>query len=43
MIVNDNNGSDELTIPLDLAGFMIHFRHRLPNTEEIETPTQYIT
>ena len=41
MIVKDSDDSDELTIPLDLDGCMIHFRHRLPNTEEIATLKQY--
>jgi hypothetical protein len=41
MIVKDNNGSDALTIPLDLAGCMIHFRHRQPTTEEILTLKHY--
>jgi hypothetical protein len=27
LIVNNNNGSDALKIPLDLAGCMIDFRH----------------
>jgi hypothetical protein len=41
MIVKDNNGSDALTIPLDLAECMIYFRHRLPTTDEISKPKQY--
>jgi hypothetical protein len=41
MIVNDNNGSDVLTIPLNLAEFMINFRHRLPTTDEITGPKHY--
>jgi hypothetical protein len=41
MIVKDNNGSDALTIPLDLAGCMIHCRHRLHTNEEISTLNQY--
>jgi hypothetical protein len=36
MIVKDNNVNHALTIPLDLAGCMKHFRQRLPITEEIE-------
>jgi hypothetical protein len=41
MIVKGNNGSDALTIPLDLVGCIIHFRHRLPTTDEIATLKQY--
>jgi hypothetical protein len=41
MIVKDNNDSDVLTIALDLDGCMIHFRHRLLTTDEIETRKQY--
>jgi hypothetical protein len=41
MIVKDNNGSDALTIPLDLSGCMIHFRHRQPTIDEIRTPKNY--
>jgi hypothetical protein len=37
MIVKDNNGSDTLTIALDLAGYVIHIRRILPKTEEIAT------
>jgi hypothetical protein len=35
MIVKGYKGSDALTltIPLDLAGCMIHFRHRLPTND----------
>jgi hypothetical protein len=29
MMIKDSNGSDILTIPLDLAGCMVHFKHRL--------------
>jgi hypothetical protein len=28
-------------IPLELAGYMIHFKHRLPTTEEINSLKQY--
>ena len=38
MIVKDN---DDSTKPLDLVGFMIHFRHRFPTTEEIATLKLY--
>jgi hypothetical protein len=30
-----------LVVPLELAGFMIYFKHRLPNTEEINLLKQY--
>jgi hypothetical protein len=35
MIVKDIKGSNAIT--LDLAGCNIHFRHRLPTTQEIVT------
>jgi hypothetical protein len=41
MIIKDNNGSDVLIVPLDLAACMIHFRHRLPTTDKISSLTQY--
>jgi hypothetical protein len=37
---NDSD-SDVLTIPLDLAGCMVHFKHRLPTAEEIASLKQY--
>jgi hypothetical protein len=30
-----------LVVSLELAGYMIHFKHRLPTTEEINSPKQY--
>jgi hypothetical protein len=30
-----------LVVPLELAGCMIHFKHRLPTTEEINSLKQY--
>jgi hypothetical protein len=30
-----------LVVPLELAGYMIHFKHRLPTTEEINSLKQY--
>ena len=33
MIKDNSNGT--LTIPLDLVGCVVHFKHRLPTTEEI--------
>jgi hypothetical protein len=41
MIVNDNNGRDALTIPLDLAGFMMYIRDRVPTTYENTTLKQF--
>ena len=35
-------GDDEsVVVPLELSGCMIHFKHRLPTTEEIESLKQY--
>jgi hypothetical protein len=33
MIVNDSNDSDIPTIPLNLAGGMVHLKHRLPTVK----------
>jgi hypothetical protein len=41
IVIKDNNHSDSLVIPLDLAGCMVHFRHRLPISEEIASLKQY--
>jgi hypothetical protein len=41
MIVKDSNDSDILTIPLDLAGGMVHFKHRLPTAGDISSLKQY--
>jgi hypothetical protein len=41
MIVKDNNDSDILTIPLDLAGCMVHFKHRLPTADDMSSLQQY--
>jgi hypothetical protein len=41
IIIKDNNHCDSLTIPLDVAGCMVHFRHRLPTAEEIASLKQY--
>jgi hypothetical protein len=40
MIVKDSNDSDILTIPLDLARCMVHFKHRLPTVEDIPSLKQ---
>jgi hypothetical protein len=39
MLIQDVDSS--LLIPLELAGCMIHFNHRLPTTEEINSLKQY--
>jgi hypothetical protein len=43
MTINDDSDSDSdvLTIPLDLSGCMVHFKHRLPPSEEIASLKQY--
>jgi hypothetical protein len=41
MIIKDSNDSDILTIPLDLAGCMVHFKHRLPTVEDMSSLKQY--
>jgi hypothetical protein len=41
MIIKDSNDSDILTIPLDLAGCMVHFKHRLPTVEGMSSLKQY--
>jgi hypothetical protein len=41
IVIKDDNHSDPLVIPLDLAGCMVHFRHRLPTSEEIASLKQY--
>jgi hypothetical protein len=38
---DSDNDSDVLTIPLDLSGCMVHFKHRLPTAEEIASLKQY--
>jgi hypothetical protein len=41
MIVKDSNDSNVLTIPLDLAGCMVHFKHRLPTADDMSSLQQY--
>jgi hypothetical protein len=43
MTIKGDSGSDNdvLTIPLDLAGCMVHFKHRLPTAEESASLKQY--
>jgi hypothetical protein len=37
--IKDDGNS--VVVPLELAGCMIHVKHRLPNPDEIELPKQY--
>jgi hypothetical protein len=39
MMIQDD--SDPLVIPLELAGCMIHFQHRLSTTEKVNPLKQY--
>jgi hypothetical protein len=39
MVIQDVGSS--LVVPLELAGCIIHFKHRLPTTEEINSLKQY--
>jgi hypothetical protein len=41
MIVKDRNDNDILTIPLDLAGCRVHFKHRLPTADDMSSLKQY--
>jgi hypothetical protein len=41
MIVKDSKHSDVITIPLDLAGCMVHFKHRVPTPEDMTSLQQY--
>jgi hypothetical protein len=41
MIIKDSNDSDSNTIPLNLAGCMVHFKHRLPTVEDMSSLKQY--
>jgi hypothetical protein len=41
MMIKDNYHSDSLVIPFDLGECMVHFRHRLPTSEEIVSLKQY--
>jgi hypothetical protein len=40
MTIKDNSNGT-LTVPLDLVGCMVHFKHQLPTTEEIMSLKQY--
>ena len=39
MLIQD--GSESLTVPFALAGCMVHFKHRIPTSEEFGSPKQY--
>jgi hypothetical protein len=39
MVIQDVGSSH--VVPLELTGCMVHFKHRLPNTEEINSLEQY--
>jgi hypothetical protein len=41
LTITDNNHHDEVNIPLDLDGCMVHFKHRLPTKENIMSLQQY--
>jgi hypothetical protein len=41
MIIKDSNDSAIPTIPLDLAGCMVHFKHRLPTVKDVSSLKQY--
>ena len=38
---DSDSDNDVLTIPLDLSGCMVHFKHRMPTAEEIASLKQY--
>jgi hypothetical protein len=37
----DSNHHDDITIPLELAGFIVHFKHRLPAKGDIVSLQKY--
>ena len=39
MVIQD--GSESRTIPLELAGFMVHFKQRIPSSERVRSLKQY--
>jgi hypothetical protein len=41
LTITDSNHHDDITIPLELAGCMVHFKHRLPTKEDIMSLQQY--
>jgi hypothetical protein len=41
LTITDSHHHDDITIPLELAGCMVHFKHRLPTKEEFTSLHQY--
>jgi hypothetical protein len=41
MIITDSNNHDDITIPLELAGCMVHFKHSFPSKGVIISLQQY--
>jgi hypothetical protein len=41
MKITDSANQDDITIPLDLAGCMVHFKHRLLTQEELTSLKHY--
>jgi hypothetical protein len=41
LTITDGNHHDDVTIPLDLAGCIVHFKHRLPTKEDMTSLQQY--
>jgi hypothetical protein len=39
MVIQD--GSESLTVPLEIAGCMVHFKHHIATSEEVELLKQY--
>ena len=39
MVIKD--GSESISVPLVLAGCMVHFKHRIPTSEEVGSLKQY--
>jgi hypothetical protein len=39
MVLRDDDES--LSVPLELSSCMVHFKHRLPNDEEVKSLKQY--
>ena len=39
MVIQD--GSESLTVPLELAGCMVHFKHRIPTSDEVGSLNQH--
>jgi hypothetical protein len=41
LTITDSNHHDDVTIPLELAGCMVHFKHYLPTKEDMMSLQQY--